>query len=99
MARRCELTGKGVQSGHNVSHSNIKTNRRFLPNVQKMSLHSEALGQGVRLKISAHALRTVEYRGGLDNFLMQAKNGDLSLKARRVKRAVAKALAAQQTDA
>ena len=97
MARRCELTGKGVQSGHNVSHSNIKTNRRFLPNVQTMSLHSDALRHGVRLKISVAALRLVEYRGGLDNFLVKARDNQLSLRARRVKRAVVKARDAAST--
>ncbi len=94
MARRCELTGKAVQTGHHVSHSNIKTNRRFLPNVQTMSLHSDVLKHGVRLKISTSALRLVEYRGGLDNFLVKARDNQLSLRARRVKRAVVKALAA-----
>ena len=98
MARRCELTGKGVQSGHNVSHSNIKTNRRFLPNVQTMSLHSDALRHGVRLKISVAALRLVEHRGGLDNCLIKAKDSQLSLRARRVKRAVMKARAAQAAE-
>jgi len=92
MARRCELSGKAVQTGHNVSHAKNRTNRRFLPNVQKMSLYSEALDQGVRLKISAHALRTVEFRGGLDNYLLRARDSQLSTKARRVKRAVEKKL-------
>lgn len=99
MARRCELTGKAVQTGHNVSHAKNRNPRRFLPNVQKMSLYSDALGQGVRLKISAYALRTVEFRGGLDNFLMRSKDTDLSIKARRVKRAVSKKLAASEAAA
>ena len=90
MARRCELTGKGVQTGNNVSHAHNKTRRRFLPNVQDMALHSEALGRAIRLKISVSALRTVEKKGGLDAFLTDAKDGQLSLKARRLKRAVAK---------
>lgn len=91
MARRCELTGKGVMSGHNVSHSNIKTNRRFLPNLQAMSLHSDVLGRRFRLKISTHALRTVESNGGLDNYLLKAREGALSIRARRIKRQVEKA--------
>ncbi len=99
MARRCELSGKAVQTGHNVSHAKNRTNRRFLPNVQKMSLFSEALGQGVRLKISAHALRTVEFRGGLDSYLLRARDSQLSIKARRVKRAVEKKLAGESTAA
>jgi large subunit ribosomal protein L28 len=88
MARRCELTGKAVQTGHNVSHSNIKTKRRFLPNVQETSLLSDTLGRSFRLKISMAALRSVEHNGGLDNFLAKARDTDLSLKARRLKRAV-----------
>ncbi len=95
MARRCELTGKAVMSGNNVSHSHVRTRRRFLPNVRKLSLHSDILGHGVRLKISTHALRTVEFRGGLDKFLLKAKDADLSIKARRLKRAVEKAIAAK----
>ena len=91
MTRRCELTGKGVMSGNNVSHSNIKTKRRFLPNLQTTSLHSETLGCPVRLRISTHALRSVEIRGGLDSFLLGARDGNLSIRARRVKRAIEKA--------
>ncbi|MEC9368647.1 MAG: 50S ribosomal protein L28 [Pseudomonadota bacterium] len=90
MARRCELTGKAVLMGNNVSHAQNKTRRRFLPNLCQVSLLSDTLGRTVRLRISANALRTVEHRGGLDAFLMSAKATDLSLKARRLKRAVAK---------
>lgn len=93
MARRCELTGKGVLTGHNVSHSNIKTNRRFLPNVQQTTLHSEVLDRDFRLKVSVHAQRSVEHNGGLDGYLMKARPSQLSLRARRIKRDVAKALA------
>ncbi|MDP6567088.1 MAG: 50S ribosomal protein L28 [Alphaproteobacteria bacterium] len=93
MARRCELTGKGVLTGNNVSHANNRSRRRFLPNVQEKSLHSDALGRSVRLKISVNALRTVEKKGGLDAFLLDAKDQQLSLRARRVKRAVAKVAA------
>ncbi|MBT3332554.1 MAG: 50S ribosomal protein L28 [Rhodospirillaceae bacterium] len=89
MARRCELTGKGVLTGNNVSHAHNKTRRRFLPNVQVMALQSDILGRSVRLKISVAALRTVEKKGGLDAFLTDAKDSQLSLRARRIKRAVA----------
>lgn len=91
MSRRCELTGKGVLAGNNVSHAHNRTRRRFLPNLCKVTLQSETLGQDVSLRISANALRTVEHRGGLDAFLAKAKNDELSLKARRIKRAIAKA--------
>jgi large subunit ribosomal protein L28 len=97
MARRCELTGKGVMSGHNVSHSNIKTNRRFLPNLQTLSLHSETLGRSIRLKVSMHALRSVEARGGLDGFLMNARDRNLSIRARRLKRTIARSQAQSAT--
>jgi len=95
MSRRCELTGKAVQSGNNVSHANKKSRRRFLPNLNEVTLISDALGHGVRLRISAHALRSVEHRGGLDSFLAKAKDEDLSLKARRLKRTITKRAAAQ----
>ena len=95
MSRTCELTGKSVMSGNNVSHANNRTRRRFLPNLVSVTLMSEALNQSVRLRISANALRTVEHRGGLDAFLMKASDEDLSLKARRLKRNVAKVHAAQ----
>lgn len=91
MSRRCELTGKQVLAGNNVSHAHNKTRRRFLPNLCKVTLQSETLGRDVRLRISANALRTVEHRGGLDAFLAKAKNDELSLKARRIKRQIAKA--------
>ncbi|MBL6952944.1 MAG: 50S ribosomal protein L28 [Alphaproteobacteria bacterium] len=90
MARRCELTGKGVMTGNNVSHAHNKTRRRFLPNVQEIALHSDALGRAVRLKVCVSTLRTVEKKGGLDAFLTAAKDTQLSLKARRLKRAVEK---------
>ncbi len=96
MSRRCELTGKAVQAGNNVSHAHNKTRRRFLPNLCQVSLMSEALGKQVRLRISANALRTVEHRGGLDAFLAKAKADELSLKARRIKRQIAKIASAEQ---
>jgi len=92
MARRCELTSKGVMTGNNVSHANNRTRRRYLPNLQRVSLLSEALGETVRLRISMDALRSVEHRGGLDAFLVKARTSELSLKARRIKRRVQKKL-------
>ena len=91
MARRCELTGKAVLTGNNVSHANNRSRRRFLPNLCTVSLMSEALDRKVRLRISATALRTVEHRGGLDAFLLKARDSELSLKARRIKRSVERA--------
>lgn len=82
MARRCELTGKDVMTGNNVSHANNKSRRRFLPNLCNVSLMSDTLGETYKLRISAHALRTVEHRGGLDAFLLKASETDLSAKAR-----------------
>ena len=82
MARRCELTGKAVQVGHRVSHANNKTKHRFLPNLKTVSLISDALKRTVRLRISVAALRSVEHRGGLDAFLVKAKDEELSARAR-----------------
>jgi large subunit ribosomal protein L28 len=93
MARRCELTGKGVQVGHKVSHSNHKTKRRFLPNLNVVTLESETLGRSVRLRLSAAGLRTVEHRGGLDGFLAKAPDSELSPAIRQLKKAIAKARA------
>jgi large subunit ribosomal protein L28 len=90
MARRCELTGKAVLTGNNVSHAKRRTKRRFLPNLCNVTLESEALKKRVRMTISAHALRSVEQRGGLDAYLMKAGDEELSLKARRLKRDIAK---------
>ncbi|MEM6661768.1 MAG: 50S ribosomal protein L28 [Pseudomonadota bacterium] len=86
MSRRCELTGKGVLTGNRVSHSNIKTRRRYLPNLQNVTLQSEALGRSFRLRVAASALRTVDHRGGLDAFLMKARDGELSDKALKIKK-------------
>jgi len=94
MSRRCELTGKGVLSGHKVSHSNRKTKRRFLPNLCSVTLQSDALKQTVRLKVSANALKSVDHRGGLDAFLLKAKDDALSPKALDLKRKIVKAAAA-----
>jgi large subunit ribosomal protein L28 len=90
MSRICELTGKGRQVGHNVSHANNKTKRTFLPNLQNVTLISESLAKGVRLRVSTHGLRSVEHVGGLDNWLLKTADTKLSLKARRLKREVAK---------
>jgi large subunit ribosomal protein L28 len=94
MSRKCELTGKAVMSGNNVSHANNKTKRRFLPNLCNVTLISDALGQRFRLRVSAAALRSVEHRGGLDAFLLKADEGELSMRARLLKRQVAKKAAA-----
>jgi large subunit ribosomal protein L28 len=93
MSRRCELTAKGPLTGHKVSHSNIKTKRRFLPNLLNVTLMSDALGRAFRLRISANALKTVDHRGGLDAFLKKAKADELSPKALKLKTEIAKKLA------
>jgi large subunit ribosomal protein L28 len=90
MSRRCELTGKTMQVGHKVSHSNIKTKRRFLPNLLNVTLISDALGRSVRLRISANALKSVDHRGGLDAFLAKAKDAELSARALELKRQIEK---------
>ena len=95
MSRRCELTGVGPMVGHNVSHSNIKTKRRFLPALSPASLQSESLGQTFKLRITNAALRTLDARGGLDAFLLKASDEDLSAKALKIKRQVKAKLAAQ----
>jgi large subunit ribosomal protein L28 len=92
MARRCALTGKQARFGHNVSHSNRKTNRRFSPNVQRISLLSEALGHAVSLRVSTRALRTVQKRGGIDAFLLGTDDAKLEQEALRLKRKIQKAL-------
>jgi large subunit ribosomal protein L28 len=94
MSRVCELTGKGPMVGNNVSHANNKTKRRFLPNLNFTTLQSETLGRGVKLRISAHALRSVDHRGGLDAFLLKAKDDVLSSNALKVKKEILKAQAA-----
>ena len=88
MSRVCELTAKAVMSGNNVSHALNRTRRKFRPNLAKVTLMSEALGQSVKMRISAHALRSVEHNGGVDNFLIKANDIKLSLKARRLKRMI-----------
>jgi large subunit ribosomal protein L28 len=93
MSRRCSITGKGVQTGNNVSHANNKTRRRFLPNLQTTALLSDALGLAVRLRLSTHAIRTIEHNGGLDAFLLSTASAKLTTEARRLKRRVASAAA------
>jgi large subunit ribosomal protein L28 len=93
MSRRCELTGKAVLVGNNVSHANNKTKRRFLPNLLAVTLLSDTLGQSVRLRVSANALRSVEHRGGLDAFLAKAGVEELSPRARLLKKQIAKKVA------
>jgi len=90
MSWRCELTGKGPQTGHKVSHSNRKTNRRFMPNLVNVTMISEALGRSVRLRISANALKSVDHRGGLDAFLAKAHDTELSSRALDLKRQLQK---------
>jgi large subunit ribosomal protein L28 len=92
MSRRCELTGKGVMTGNNVSHAKNRSRRRFLPNLNNVSLASEALGRTFKFKISASALRTVDRKGGLDPFLEKAKEEELSASALKVKKDINKAL-------
>ncbi|WP_339853446.1 50S ribosomal protein L28 [uncultured Nisaea sp.] len=95
MARRCEITGKGVQTGNNVSHANNRSRRRFLPNLQQTSLMSDALGKMVRLRLTTHAIRSIEHNGGLDAYMLKAKNSQLGTEARTLKRRIEKAAAAK----
>ena len=94
MSRRCELTGKGPMTGNNVSHAKNRTRRRFLPNLNDVTLQSETLGRGFKFRISAAALRTVDHRGGLDAFMAKAKDVELSDSALKIKKEIAKAQAA-----
>lgn len=98
MSRRCELTGKGVQAGNKVSHSNVKTRRRFLPNLHQASLHSDALNRTFRLRVSSRALRSVDHRGGLDSYLTHARDAELSDRARRLKQQILAARTAPQPE-
>lgn len=94
MSRVCELTGKGPMVGNNVSHANNKTKRRFLPNLNDVTLSSDVLGRAFKFRISAAALRTVDHRGGLDGFMAKAKDAELSANALKIKKEIAKAQAA-----
>jgi large subunit ribosomal protein L28 len=91
MARRCEITGKGVQVGHNVSHANNKTKRRFMPNLQATALMSDALGGMIRLRLTVNAIRSIEHNGGLDAYLLATSDAKLPVEARRLKRRIEKA--------
>ena len=91
MSRVCELTGKGPMTGNTVSHANNKSRRRFLPNLNEVTLISDVLGQAFNLRVTAAALRSVDHRGGLDAFLAKARDEELSVRARRLKRDIAKA--------
>ena len=93
MSWRCDLTGKKPLVGHKVSHSNVKTLRRFMPNLRNVTLMSDVLGRRVRVRVSANALRTVDHRGGLDAFLTKARETELSPRAIELKRQIAKKLA------
>ena len=88
MSRRCEITGVGPMVGHNVSHSNIKTKRRFMPNLTKVTVLSDALGQNVTLRITNAALRTLDFKGGLDAYIVKASDEDLSPRALRLKKQI-----------
>ena len=99
MARRCEITGKGVQVGHNVSHANNKTKRRFLPNLQDTTLLSDQLGHLVRLRLTTHAIRSLEHAGGLDAYLLGTSDAMLTDTARRLKRRIEKAKAKREAKA
>jgi large subunit ribosomal protein L28 len=90
MTRRCELTGKSVQTGHKVSHSNHKTNTRFLPNLKRATLISEILNRRVRLRVTVAALRSIEHRGGFAAFLLKARDSELSPGAQALKREILK---------
>ncbi len=99
MSRVCELTGKGPMTGNNVSHAKNRTRRRFLPNLNDVTLQSETLGRSFRLRISAAALRTVDHRGGLDAFMAKAKDSELSSKALKIKKDIAKAMSQSEATA
>jgi large subunit ribosomal protein L28 len=99
MSRRCEITGKGVLSGNNVSHANNKTRRRFLPNLQVTSLLSDILGHEVRMRLSTRGIRTVEHNGGIDTFLLTTPNTKLTEEARLLKRRIEKAKARREAAA
>ncbi|GAA4483747.1 50S ribosomal protein L28 [Gluconacetobacter asukensis] len=91
MSRRCQITGKGVLTGNNVSHANNKSRRRYLPNLQETSLLSDILGSAVRLRLSTNGIRTVEHNGGLDAFLLSTPNRKLPLEAQALKRRILRA--------
>ncbi len=91
MSRVCELTGKGPMSGNSVSHANNKTRRRFLPNLNEVTLMSDVLGRSFKLRVSSAGLRSVDHRGGLDAYLAKAKDEELSARALKIKKEIEKA--------
>ena len=95
MARRCGITGKGVQTGNNVSHAKNRSRRRFLPNLQQASILSDALGTPIRLRLSTRAIRSIEHKGGLDAYLLSTPDTKLPNDARRIKRRIKKVAATQ----
>ncbi len=99
MSRRCEITGKGVLSGNNVSHANNKTRRRFLPNLQEVSMLSDILNEPIRMRVSTRAMRTVEHNGGIDAFLLSTPNRNLPEEAQTVKRRILRAKAKKEAAA
>jgi large subunit ribosomal protein L28 len=99
MSRRCEMTGKGVLTGNNVSHANNKTRRRYLPNLQEQSVLSDVLGTTVRIRVTTHGLRTIEHNGGLDSFLLTTPNRRLPEEAQVLKRRIVRAQAKKQATA
>ncbi len=99
MARRCDLTDKGPQFGHNVSHAKNRTNRRFVPNLQKVTLYSDSLHQGIKLRVSTRALRSVQQNGGLDTYLLSRHDHQLAPEGLRLKRKIQKQLSAPKKAA
>lgn len=99
MSRRCELTGKGVLTGNNVSHANNKTRRRYLPNLNSVTLISDTLGRSVRVRVSAHGLKSVDHNGGLDAYLLKTSDENLSDRMRKLKGQIAKQRAAAPVQA
>ena len=99
MSRRCMITGKGVQTGNNVSHANNKTKRRFLPNLQYGSVLSDALGHPVKLRLTTNAIRTIEHNGGLDAYLLDTSDSKLTIEARALKRRILQAKAKREANA
>jgi large subunit ribosomal protein L28 len=99
MSRRCELTGTGVLTGNNVSHAHNKTRRRYLPNLQPISFLSDTLGASLSLRVTTRAIRSVERHGGIDGYLLSAKDDKLSLRAQRYKRKISKARSSAEAKA
>ncbi len=99
MSRRCQISGKGVLSGNNVSHANNKTRRRYLPNLQQSSMLSDVLGQNIRMRLCTRAIRTVEHNGGIDAFLLSTPNRKLPVEAMTIKRRLLRAQKKQAVPA